>query len=83
MPRRPLLAAIAVLALSLPLAPIHGQDAGVSERLESWYAAARRTSPGTWGVVVADQEGQVLWSVNADEPMVPASTVKLLTTGFA
>ena len=51
--------------------------------LEAWYAKAKRHAPGTWGVVVADQAGQVLWSINAEEPMIPASTVKLLTTGFA
>lgn len=51
--------------------------------LEAWYAKAKRRAPGTWGVVVADQTGRVLWSINAEEPMIPASTVKLLTTGFA
>ncbi len=64
-------------------APVVGQDTGVSDVLEQWYAHARRVSPGEWGVVVADSSGKVLWSVNATEPMVPASTVKLLTTGFA
>lgn len=39
--------------------------------------------PGNWGVVVADEAGRVLWSVNAAQPMIPASTVKVLTTGFA
>jgi D-alanyl-D-alanine carboxypeptidase/D-alanyl-D-alanine-endopeptidase (penicillin-binding protein 4) len=34
-------------------------------------------------VVVADLTGNVLWQVNASEPLLPASTVKLLTTGFA
>ncbi len=29
-----------------------------------------------------DQAGHVLWQVNQDEPMIPASTVKVLTTGF-
>jgi D-alanyl-D-alanine carboxypeptidase/D-alanyl-D-alanine-endopeptidase (penicillin-binding protein 4) len=33
-------------------------------------------------VVVATQQGEVIWSVNGSEPLVPASTVKLLTTGF-
>lgn len=51
--------------------------------LDAWYAKAGRSAPGVWGVVVADQSGSVLWSVNASQPLIPASTVKLLTTGFA
>ncbi|MBP9201556.1 MAG: D-alanyl-D-alanine carboxypeptidase, partial [Gemmatimonadales bacterium] len=52
-------------------------------RLDQWYRTARRSAPGTWGIVVADQQGQILWSVNPDTPLIPASTVKLLTTGYA
>jgi PBP4 family serine-type D-alanyl-D-alanine carboxypeptidase len=52
-------------------------------KLDRWYRTARRFAYGTWGIAVADQSGQILWSVNADTPMVPASTVKLLTTGYA
>jgi D-alanyl-D-alanine carboxypeptidase/D-alanyl-D-alanine-endopeptidase (penicillin-binding protein 4) len=52
-------------------------------KLDRWYRTARRAAPGTWGIVVADQQGDILWSVNQDQPLIPASTVKLLTTGFA
>lgn len=52
-------------------------------RLDRWYRDARRQAPGDWGIVVADQQGQILWSVNQDEPLIPASTVKLFTTGYA
>lgn len=52
-------------------------------KLDRWYRSARRSAPGTWGIVVADQQGQILWSVNQDAPLIPASTVKLLTTGYA
>jgi PBP4 family serine-type D-alanyl-D-alanine carboxypeptidase len=55
----------------------------VSAQMEEWYGKAVKAAPGLWGVVVADQDGNVLWSVNASEPMTPASTVKVLTTGFA
>lgn len=55
----------------------------LKRRLDTWYRSARRSAPGTWGIVVADQHGQILWSVNPDLPLVPASTVKLLTTGYA
>ncbi len=55
----------------------------VSEQLEAWYAQTLKRAPGLWGVVVADENGDVIWSVNAASPMTPASTVKVLTTGFA
>lgn len=76
-------AALLCLLLAVP-AVARAQDAEpLTPGLESWYLKAKRSAPGTWGVVVADQSGQVLWSINADEPLIPASTVKLLTTGFA
>lgn len=68
--------------LAFPAPRLSGQ-ASVSDQMEAWYATARQRAPGTWGVVVASQSGEVLWSVNATQPLVPASTVKLLTTGFA
>lgn len=52
-------------------------------RMADWYRQARRRAPGEWGIAIADQSGRLLWSVNPDQPMVPASTVKLFTTGFA
>ena len=55
----------------------------LKSQLDGWYRSARRSAPGTWGIVVADQEGAILWSVNPDQLLVPASTVKLLTTGYA
>ena len=55
----------------------------VEEQVASWYPMALKLARGRWGVAVADQTGKVLWSVNLDVPFVPASTVKLLTTGFA
>jgi D-alanyl-D-alanine carboxypeptidase/D-alanyl-D-alanine-endopeptidase (penicillin-binding protein 4) len=52
-------------------------------QLKSWYRTASRSAPGIWGIAVGDQQGHLLWSVNADRELIPASTVKLLTTGFA
>ncbi len=76
-------AAILVSLMLLPgIAQAQGADP-IGPGMEAWYAKARRSAPGSWGVVVADQSGQVLWSINADAPLIPASTVKLLTTGFA
>jgi len=55
----------------------------LGERMTSWYQKTRRTAPGAWGVAIADQSGRLLWSTNPDRPLMPASTVKLFTTGFA
>ncbi len=75
-----LLCGAAVAALfAVPLAA----QTPITDQMEAWYAKARQSAPGTWGVVVTTQQGEVLWSVNGSEPLVPASTVKLLTTGFA
>ncbi|MBA3316811.1 MAG: D-alanyl-D-alanine carboxypeptidase/D-alanyl-D-alanine-endopeptidase [Gemmatimonadales bacterium] len=58
-------------------------DGGLAYRLSTWYEATSHRAPGQWGIAVADQTGRILWSVNPHAPMVPASTVKLFTTGFA
>ena len=55
----------------------------LKSKLDYWFRAARRSANGTWGIAIADQSGQMLWSVNPDRQLIPASTVKLLTTGFA
>jgi PBP4 family serine-type D-alanyl-D-alanine carboxypeptidase len=49
----------------------------------AWYGAAFRAAPGHWAIAVADQDGQLLWSLNPDDALIPASTVKVFTTGFA
>ena len=68
----------------LAVGPLHAQsDAQVQRALDAWYKRARRRAPGEWGVAVADQTGRILWSVAEDQPLLPASTVKLFTTGFA
>ena len=72
-------------SLQIPFAPLAAQtDAGwLTQRMDAWYQRAQRSSPGDWGIAIADQSGQVLWSVDPDGPLMPASTVKLFTTGFA
>jgi len=76
---------LALAALQIPIAPLAAQtDAGwLTERMDAWYHRAQRGAPGDWGIAIADQGGQVLWSVDPDEALMPASTVKLFTTGFA
>src|SRR5918995_4257780 len=84
-------AALALAAgLMSPSGPVAAQSyvavaptAGLAGRLATWYETAARRAPGQWGIAVADETGRMLWSVNPDQPMVPASTVKLFTTGFA
>jgi D-alanyl-D-alanine carboxypeptidase/D-alanyl-D-alanine-endopeptidase (penicillin-binding protein 4) len=59
------------------------RPADLQSTLETWFARASRSAPGTWGIAVATQEGRLLWAIDPTRPMVPASTVKLFTTGFA
>ena len=74
------LVALAAL-IQIRSAPLVAQtDAGwLTGRLDSWYHRAQRSAPGEWGIAVADQSGQLLWSRNPDLPLMPASTVKLFT----
>lgn len=55
----------------------------LDERMGSWYRAASHAARGLWGIAVADQSGTLLWSLNPDDALIPASTVKVFTTGFA
>ncbi|HEX7024702.1 MAG TPA: D-alanyl-D-alanine carboxypeptidase, partial [Gemmatimonadales bacterium] len=55
----------------------------LQQQLDGWFARAARTAPGTWGIAVANQEGQLIWGVQPTRSMIPASTVKVFTTGFA
>lgn len=84
----PQLAVLVTLATAWGASPATGQQVAATpvtlqEQLNQWFARAARAAPGDWGVAVADQHGQVVWGVNATRPLVPASTVKLFTTGFA
>ncbi len=78
-----------VFILAQPVAsmasPLHAQadPHWLTDRMTSWFQRTRRTAPGDWGVAIADQSGRLLWSTNPDRPLMPASTVKLFTTGFA
>lgn len=81
--RRTLL--VALLALAGGAAPGRAQaDQGwVTSRMDAWFRQARRLAPGRWGVAIADQQGTAIWTQQPDVPLTPASTVKVLTTGFA
>jgi len=80
--KRNLLAALAGLVVVSAALPAQ-DSATIRTQIDTWFAKARRSAPGSWGIVVADRTGNVLWSQNENTPLIPASTVKLLTTGFA
>lgn len=78
-----LAATVAVGVRPLPAQQTAAADPTLQVQLNAWYAQAARRVRGEWGVAVADQRGQLIWGVNATRPLMPASTVKLFTTGFA
>jgi serine-type D-Ala-D-Ala carboxypeptidase/endopeptidase (penicillin-binding protein 4) len=51
--------------------------------MAGWFQTATRSAPGQWGIAIADQKGQMLWSMNPEVWLMPASAVKLFTTGYA
>ncbi len=55
----------------------------VQEQLDRWFDRAQRAAPGEWGIAVGDQQGRLIWGIQPTKPLIPASTVKLLTTGYA
>jgi D-alanyl-D-alanine carboxypeptidase/D-alanyl-D-alanine-endopeptidase (penicillin-binding protein 4) len=66
--------------------PLEAQSLSSRERaeVEDWFRrTAERTPQGEWGIVVAAMDGRVLWSVNPELELIPASTAKVFTTGFA
>ncbi|HEX6991641.1 MAG TPA: D-alanyl-D-alanine carboxypeptidase/D-alanyl-D-alanine-endopeptidase [Gemmatimonadales bacterium] len=68
-------------ALPAQLAPEPFQD--VRQNIATWWESASRLAPGHWGIAIADRSGRIIWSNDADDELIPASTVKLFTTGFA
>lgn len=83
-PRRRRTAAV-LAALLVASAPLRAQSVSphLSRLLDGWYKRAQRTAHGRWGIAIADELGNVLWSRQPDQPLIPASTAKIFTTGFA
>lgn len=80
----PLALAAALAAAPSALAQAPGKiDPTLQEQLNRWFSGAARSARGEWGVAVADSKGQLVWGVNATRQLIPASTVKLFTTGYA
>ena len=78
---------LTISLLPLLLAPAaamaQGDQHWLNSRVSEWYASAARSAPGQWGIAIADQSGRMLWSMNPDFSLMPASAVKLFTTGYA
>lgn len=74
---------VAVLLASGSVVQAQTDAQWVGLRMNEWYESASRRAPGDWGIAIADQSGQMLWSFNADAWLMPASAVKLFTTGYA
>ena len=85
--RSSLLVAVALAAASARLLPAQAgpdpETRALQQALDGWYAQASRSARGDWAIAIASQDGQLLWSHEATRPMIPASTVKIFTTGFA
>lgn len=63
-------------------APATLPSPSLQQQLDEWYRQAIRVAPGTWGIAVASQDGQLIWAMNPTTPLIPASTVKVFTTGY-
>ena len=55
----------------------------LKRRIDAWYKTTSRRTGGNWGITIADERGNLLWSKNPDRPLIPASTAKIFTTAFA
>jgi len=81
---------IRALALALPItltalssAAAQALTAAERAQVEDWYRrTADRTGDGQWGIAIGTMGGRVLWSLNPELELIPASTAKLFTIGF-
>jgi len=78
-----LLGSILGAAPAYAQAPAPRDSVSIQAQLDKWFSLANRKAPGQWGIAVADQQGRLVWGVEPTRPLIPASAVKLLTTGFA
>ena len=54
------------------------------EQVEAWFRrTSQRTGDGEWGIAIGTMDGRVLWSMRPELELIPASTAKLFTVGFA
>jgi len=78
------LGAIALAAVLLLAGPVSTAEARPKSGAVRALADRHQIGQARYGVVLIDaQTGETLASVNADEPFIPASNMKLLTSGAA
>src|SRR5690606_41558659 len=83
---RRLSSALAGLGLLLSAAPAAAQSLtpAMERELRAWYQeTSEATRGGMWGIAVGTMDGRGLWSAAPEAAMIPASTAKVFTTGFA
>jgi D-alanyl-D-alanine carboxypeptidase/D-alanyl-D-alanine-endopeptidase (penicillin-binding protein 4) len=85
--RQRLLRTLIITSLSglMPAGNLVAQELTSSDlaRVADWYRrTAERTSDGEWGIALGTMDGRVLWSMNPELELIPASTAKLFTMGF-
>jgi len=76
---------IAMLGGALVASRVQAQDLSALERVgvDDWLRrTSDRPADGQWGIVIGAMNGHVLWSVNPELELIPASTAKLFTVGF-
>ncbi|MFI5234794.1 MAG: D-alanyl-D-alanine carboxypeptidase/D-alanyl-D-alanine-endopeptidase [Gemmatimonadales bacterium] len=86
MPARRVTALAVVLSLLGPAAaPLAAQtlSPALTRKVDAWYKSTQHRTRGRWGIAIADERGAILWSHLPDQPLIPASTVKIFTTGYA
>ena len=62
------------------------QQQAKAQRAKAWIEKAQKSGPlegCAWGVVARDRDGKVIVSHNGGQRLVPASNLKLVTTGTA
>jgi serine-type D-Ala-D-Ala carboxypeptidase/endopeptidase (penicillin-binding protein 4) len=79
-----LLTAVAGGVLSVSRLAAQELTASELAGVEQWFRqTADRTGDGEWGIAIGSMSGRVLWSMNPELELIPASTAKLFTLGFA
>lgn len=76
-------AALPSLAPAQFASPTTASSATLQQQIDAWYRRASQLAPGTWGIAIARADGQLIWGMNPTTPLIPASTVKIFTTGYA
>src|SRR3982751_3749630 len=73
------------LSAVLIVSPVRGQELTRSElaRVDEWFRqTSDHTTDGQWGIAIGSMNGSVIWSMNPELELIPASTAKLFTLGF-